>query len=174
MFHRIPPTRFRSLIVAILLTGLVGGHLCSRADASPREGSAAVEANRLSLLHGLIRQRAELARAGKTAELQACDAQIRSHPAPPDDSAALTRRLAGTWRSPRHDYLYRADGTWTMLPAERDATRGRWHLAGNRLEIASGGGKGRIIGTYTVIVISDEDFVYADRETVFFVKRLPR
>ena len=175
MVHRTLPSRFRPLLAAIILVGLGGGNLCSRADASPRKGLAAAETCRLSLLRGLIEQRTGLARAGKTAELPACDAQIKSHPAPPDgDSAALARRLAGTWRSPRHDYLYRADGSWTMLPAERDTVHGRWHIAGNRLEITSGYGKEQTTENYTVIMIDDDDFVYVDRETVFFEKRFSR
>jgi hypothetical protein len=41
--------------------------------------------------------------------------------------------LVGKWQSPRHDYLFRADGTWTMLPAEEDgvqSTHGR--IEGNQ------------------------------------------
>ena len=52
---------------------------------------------------------------------QAIDAEIKQHPAPNDsDSKALSSLLVGKWESPRHDYLYRADGTWRMLPVDPD------------------------------------------------------
>jgi hypothetical protein len=37
--------------------------------------------------------------------------------------------MVGEWQSPRHTYLYRSDGTWTILPEKIDsyqATNGRW------------------------------------------------
>jgi len=43
----------------------------------------------------------------------------------PDD-ATLTRLLVGTWKGPRHETQYRADGTWILDPPdEGDNTRGK-------------------------------------------------
>jgi len=53
-------------------------------------------------------------------------------PRPVSDSKALSARLVGKWESPRHDYLYRADGTWTMLPVEPDIAHGTWRIEGNQ------------------------------------------
>ena len=41
----------------------------------------------------------------------------------------LSQLMVGEWQSPRHTYLYRSDGTWTILPEKIDsyqATNGRW------------------------------------------------
>ena len=69
----------------------------------------------------LVRMREKAARL-KTDEWQAIDAEIKRHPTPSDsDSKKLSSLLVGEWASPRHDYLYRADGTWTMLPVEENS-----------------------------------------------------
>ncbi len=170
MLHRIVRPLFFPRTASVLLTCLVGGSFCSRAD----EGRKTVEANRLSVLRVLIERRAELARAGDSSALRRCDAEIRSHPAPASGyTTALARRLVGAWRSPRHDHLYRADGSWTLLPAERGDLHGRWHIAGNRLERTAGYGGPQTRAEYTIIMIGKKDLVFTDRETVFFEKRLP-
>jgi hypothetical protein len=62
----------------------------------------------------LVRLRKGAARR-KTDAWQVIDAEIKQHPVPSDsDSKTLSNLLVGKWESPRHDYLYRADGTWTM------------------------------------------------------------
>ena len=46
----------------------------------------------------------------------------------PDD-ATLSRLLVGTWKGPRHETQYRADGTWVLDPPdEGDNTRGKWRI----------------------------------------------
>ena len=51
----------------------------------------------------------------------------------PDD-ATLSRLLVGTWRGPRHETQYRADGTWIMDPPdEGDNSRGKWRIEHGRL-----------------------------------------
>jgi hypothetical protein len=63
--------------------------------------------------------REEMARQ-KNDEWKAIDSEIREHPAPKDsDGNVLSRRLVGKWSSPRHDYLYPSDGSWTMLRPTR-------------------------------------------------------
>ena len=51
----------------------------------------------------------------------------------PDD-AILSRLLVGTWQSPRHQTVYRADGTWMLDPPdEGDNTRGKWRIEHGKL-----------------------------------------
>jgi len=129
------------------------------------------EAARADYIARLVRLREQAARL-KTETWQTIDAEIKQRPAPADsDSKALSNRLVGKWRSPRHDYLYRADGTWTMLPVEPDITHGTWRIAGNQYfdTAASDPPQTR---QYTVILIGRRDFVFTDREVVFYETRL--
>jgi len=51
----------------------------------------------------------------------------------PDD-ATLSRLLIGTWQGPRHQTVYRADGTWVLDPPdEGDNTRGKWRIEHGKL-----------------------------------------
>lgn len=51
----------------------------------------------------------------------------------PDD-ATLTQLLIGTWKGPRHETQYCADGTWILDPPdEGDNTRGKWRIEHGRL-----------------------------------------
>jgi hypothetical protein len=51
----------------------------------------------------------------------------------PDD-ATLSRLLVGTWQSPRHQTVYRADGTWLLDPPdEGDNTHGKWRIKHGKL-----------------------------------------
>ena len=51
----------------------------------------------------------------------------------PDD-ATLSRLLIGTWKGPRHETQYRADGTWMLDPPdEGDNTHGKWRIEHGKL-----------------------------------------
>ena len=51
----------------------------------------------------------------------------------PDD-ATLSGLLVGTWKGPRHETQYRADGTWVLDPPDDgDNTRGKWRIEHGRL-----------------------------------------
>jgi hypothetical protein len=51
----------------------------------------------------------------------------------PDD-ASLSRLLIGTWKGPRHETQYRADGTWVLDPPdEGDNTHGKWRIEHGQL-----------------------------------------
>ena len=91
------------------------------------------EAVRSSYLTRLVRMRERYAKL-KTDEWKAIDAEIIRHAVPRDsDARVLSKMLVGQWASPRHDYIYRSDGTWSMLPEEPDTTHGRWRIEGNQL-----------------------------------------
>ena len=102
---------------------------------------------------------------------QDVDAELRRHPAPPNTDAFLTARQ-GKWISPRHDYLYRADGTWVMDPDAGDAnpTHGTWSIKGNQYfeSVDVVAEKGR---AYTIILLDAGNFIYAQGNTTFYEKR---
>jgi hypothetical protein len=129
------------------------------------------EAARADYITRLVRLRE---RATRTSDYtwQAIDAEIKQHPAPGDsDSKSLSRRLVGKWESPRHDYLYRADGTWTMLPADPDTTHGTWRIEGNQYFDTAAIDPAQT-SQYTIILITNLDFVFTDGEVVFYETRL--
>jgi len=128
------------------------------------------EAARADYLTHLARLRDKAADANTDA-WQEIDAEIKQHPAPKDsDSKAFTALRVGQWESPRHDYLYRADGTWTMLPAEPDITHGTWRIDGNQY-FDTAATDPPLASQYTIILISKTDFIFMDREIVFYETR---
>ena len=132
------------------------------------------EAARSDYITRLVRMREKVARQ-KTDEWQAIDSEIKRHPAPQDsDSKALSGRLVGKWASPRHDYLFRADGTWAMLPAETDgikSTHGTWRIEGNQFFDTAAMDPPEP-SQYTIILITEKDFVFADQTHVFYETRI--
>lgn len=45
----------------------------------------------------------------------------------------LRKLIVGRWTTGRHDYEYLADGTWRMLPADKDTTKGNWRIENHKL-----------------------------------------
>jgi len=128
------------------------------------------EPDRSNYITRLVRLR-EKATAGKTYEWQAIGAEIKQHPAPNDsDSKTLSGLLVGQWESPRHDYLYRADGTWTMLPIEEGIAHGDWHIEGNQY-FDTAATDPPLKSQYTIILITKKDFVFTDQTNVFYETR---
>jgi hypothetical protein len=118
----------------------------------------------------LIRLREKAVRA-RTDEWRAIDTEIKRHPAPSDaDSKIFSSLLVGQWESPRHDYLYRADGTWTMLPEEKDVTHGRWRIEGNQY-FSTAATEPPETSQYTIILITKKDLVLTDQTGVFYETR---
>jgi hypothetical protein len=77
----------------------------------------------------LARLRWSLAQRGKEG-WEDVDAELRRHPAKPD-TTAFSKARVGKWISPRHDYLFRANGTWLMTDiSSPDATHGTWSVDG--------------------------------------------
>lgn len=93
------------------------------------------------------------------------DDEIKKHPVPASaDTASLKKLLVGRWRSPRHDYLYRANGTWIMLPDEKDATHGSWRVKGNQYWSDD--------TKYTILLLDEKHFIFTDGSVVFYETRL--
>ena len=127
------------------------------------------EAARVNYVTRLLRLRDKAADA-KTDEWHAIDAEIFRHPAPASDEKALADRLVGEWASPRHEYRYRPDGTWTMLPEDDGTTHGTWRIEGNQYSTTNS--LDTVTNRYTIILITKKYFVLADEEAVFYETRL--
>jgi len=128
------------------------------------------EAARADYITRLVRLSEEATRTSDYT-WQAIDAEIKQHPAPNDsNNNVLSILLVGKWESPRHDYLYRADGTWTMLPVDPDTTHGTWHIEGNQFFDTAATDPPETT-QYTIILITKRDFVFTDQERVFYEKR---
>jgi hypothetical protein len=161
------------LITVAFATGLVAAEPKELAAAKKEFAQIAHpdEAARVRYVQSLAALREKMARTN--GNWQAVDAELKKHPVPKDaDSAALTKLRVGKWTSPRHDYLFRKDGTWTMLPVEPDATRGKWHIEGNQYfdtPLATESAADRT--KYTLILLTKKDFIFTDGEVVFFEKR---
>ena len=101
--------------------------------------------------------------------IDAVDFEINRHPMPSTSASdkALTKLRVGTWQSPRHDYLYRADGTWVMDPEAgiSDATHGTWSIHGNQYTDAVSGDVPAETTTYTIILLTDSTFIFAEPGT---------
>jgi len=142
-------------------------HALQEAKRDYEKISKRSEAARSDYITRLVRMREKAAD-----EWQAIDAEIKRHLAPTDsNSTRLSSLLVGEWASPRHDYLFRADGTWTMLPVEENVTHGRWHIEGNQYfdTVATDPPE---TSQYTIILITKKDFVFTDQTHVFYETRL--
>jgi hypothetical protein len=131
------------------------------------------EPDRVRYITALVRLRESLTRADAD-KMRAIDAEIIKHPMPSEvDSAALRKRIVGRWRSPRHSYLYRADGTWTLKDGNGNTTapRGVWHIEGNkflhrRLDEPPEAETGE-----TIIILTDTDFVSGTHIAPYYMRR---
>ena len=50
----------------------------------------------------------------------------------------LRRLMVGKWTTGRHEYIYKADGTWRMLPLDISTTKGTWRFENRQLIEESG------------------------------------
>src|SRR5437868_9189055 len=84
--------------------------------------------------------------------------------APSPDDARLSKLIVGKWRSPRHDYEYRADGTWIMLPGEIDGikmTHGVWRIEHGQL-IEHSFTPGDSDKSYAIQKLTKKEVLYGD------------
>jgi hypothetical protein len=129
------------------------------------------ESDRENYILKLAVLRKKIAQNRSGDDWQIVDAEIRRHPAPKNsDSKALSNMLCGEWASPRHDYVFKKDGTWSMLPEEPDITHGKWHIEGNQyFDTGKGASGGK---PYTIILLNKNDFIFTDGEAVFYETRI--
>ncbi len=175
-FDFVRPSHLIAAVAAILLQG---GLAASGEPADLRKAKQEFERMidhsedaRLNYVTKLVRMREKFARSGGN-DWKAIDAEIMRHPAPADSEKSFAKLLEGKWRSPRHDYLYRPDGTWSMLPIEAgdaDSTHGTWRIEGNQCFEAAG--KPPTTSRYTILLLTDKDFAFTDGEVVFYRTRL--
>lgn len=128
------------------------------------------EADRQRYITELAKLRDALARRETSEDCFKVDAEIRRHPAP-ENTEGYTKLMIGKWSSPRHEYIYRADGTWSMLPEEEGTTRGRWHIKGNRF-FSSADIEPDDSRAYTILLLTKDNFIFTDGETVFYEERI--
>src|SRR5262249_28372315 len=119
------------------------------------------ETDRVHYVTRLVRLRESFTRKDYK-KMEAIDAEVVRHPMPSTISTAeLRKRISGEWTSPRHNYLYRPDGTWTMLPEVLDgyrATHGVWRIEGNKF---FEGLSTESESLELIILLTDTDFVRA-------------
>ena len=129
------------------------------------------EADRVRYITALVRLRETFTRADSD-KMGAIDAEVINYPIPEDvDSAALRKRIVGHWSSPRHQYLYRADGTWTILPEFIEgvkSTAGTWSIEGNRFIQNFKNSPG---SHEEIILLTATDFVWSTRVAPYYMRR---
>jgi len=170
-----------NILLAVLFVG--GAAMICRADAPPElkaiearydQGALAKdEGLRQKYIMELATLRMKFARANQDG-WQEVDHEVAQHPAPANgDSHALSALRLGLWHSPRHDYTYKADGTWKMTDGgsdDPDATHGTWSIEGNQytdeaMDAAAWPEH------YALILVTKENFIFADKDTIFYEKR---
>ena len=167
----------RHVILAVILPVFCTS-LCSAAESPELQAARGkfahlpnpAEVDRQNYLLELSKLRESLARKADSEDCFKVDAEIRRHPAPAD-TEGYTRSRLGKWSSPRHEYIYRADGTWSMLPEEEGTTRGRWRIEGNRF-MSSADIEPEDTRTYTILLLTKDNFIFTDSETVFYEERI--
>jgi hypothetical protein len=68
------------------------------------------------------------------------------------DDAAIRKKLIGYWRSPRHEYEYRADGRVFMDPNPPTDSIGNWKVEKGLFHLDN--------DTYVIVSLTDKRFVY--------------
>ena len=92
----------------------------------------------------------------------AINSELQKHPAPKDiDSKKLRQLLVGKWESPRHTYVFRANG---KCGTEGGAIDGNWRIQGSQLI------QGDLSGP--IILLNQDYFIYSSRGSVFFHSRV--
>jgi hypothetical protein len=137
------------------------------------EHSSRDEATRVRYVTQLAGMRAQLipkilhnpdvdAKAAYADQADAVDQELRKHPMPRNvDSRKLSQLLIGKWESPRHVYIFRAEGTYGMVDTnERD----KWRIDGNEYIDAFSRGP--------IILLDGNYFIYAEAQAVVFYSRV--
>jgi hypothetical protein len=172
----------QKLLIALFTAGLVANGIAAEdkelesakqeyEQAVPHDNEAARVryVNKLAgILDGFV---AEYRKTGTHKDDQyvgALQAELKAHPAPMDsDATKLSAFIVGKWKSPRHDYLFRRDGSYAMLPIEKGTPTGHWRIEGNQY-IDTSGADAPKEDRYMIILLNARYFVYCDNDAVFF------
>lgn len=175
------------ILAAVLALGAAGWVGMARADEGPAE-LRAIEAKynlatidhhepqRQKFVHDLAALHWHLVHH-ELPGLDAVDFEINRHPMPAGggDDKALTKLRVGTWQSPRHDYLFREDGTWVMDPElnDPDSAHGTWAIHGNQYTETTSGTAPAETTIYTIILLDDTTFIFSEPGTAgaFYERR---
>jgi hypothetical protein len=76
--------------------------------------------------------------------------------------AELRQLIVGRWTTGRHDYDYKTDGTWRMLPADISTTKGTWRIE-NRQLLEGTGARTIMEASHKQIVLKNEQGSYPFR-----------
>ena len=166
------PTSFGGIVIAILVAGQVPTEAADKQDFEAAkqeyEQSSHDEAARVTYATKLAqiadRLVSEYRRSGQRNDelMGAINLELQKHPAPKDiDSRKLRQLLVGKWESPRHTYVYRANG---KCGTEDGPISGNWRIQGNQLI------QGDLSGP--IILLNQDYFIYSSRGSVFFHSRV--
>lgn len=165
-----------AVLLSVLFTAQTWGDLNTVNDLKEAFSKHLMSRNqyldRLATLRFKISMSQEKITAREDSEIAAIDEEIRKSPMTSNyDSKLLSRLRVGEWESPRHDYLYRSDASWTMLPIIPNVTRGRWKIERNMYydwvpiyapkELP-----------YKIILLDDHYFIFSNGNQLFYEKRL--
>ena len=138
-----------------------------QAKAKDPEGAREQYANALAKIVGKYTE--EFRNTGSREhgeEMQALLAELKKYPAPKDaDSKKLSALMLGEWHTTRHELLYKKNGTYVMLPEEKESTRGNWSIKGNQFTQT----EGDVDAHYTIVLLNADYFVYGDKEGTFLM-----
>lgn len=81
-----------------------------------------------------------------------------------------TKLMVGAWASPRHEYLFMADGSWWMGKPDPSNTHGKWHISNGSLFISWLGKLSTIPEEKMPIEILNDDRIKCDG---FDMHRIP-
>jgi hypothetical protein len=96
------------------------------------------------------------------AAMAAINAELKKCPVPSDsDSNKLSQLLVGKWESPRHVYVFRANGKYGI---EDGPISSNWRIKGNQL-MEDGSRR-------TIILLNSDYFIYSEKDSVFFHSRV--
>lgn len=76
------------------------------------------------------------------------------------DDAAIKKQLLGYWKSPRHGYLYKANGIVYMLPRPPSTSTSHWDVRHGVYYEMDGGRT----YAYRIISLTEKEFKYAPLE----------
>ena len=96
----------------------------------------------------------------------AINSELQKHPAPKDiDSKKLRQLLVGKWESPRHTYVFRANGKWGNEDGPVDTN---WRVQGNQIVW----GESKTASRSTIVLLNSEYLIYTEKDGVFFHSRV--